>query len=246
MFDHDRIQPAYDGDSKRARVEQMFDRIAPRYDRLNQVMSLGIDKSWRRALIREVMRIQPHHVLDVATGTADLAIALAKAGVQDVTGVDISQEMLAIGAQKAALAEANIHLKRADSEDLPFETGAFDAVTAAFGVRNFEHLEKGVTELVRVLRPGGVLAILELSTPTSPVLRALHGVYTRNVLPRVGALVSGERAAYEYLPASVAAFPCGQDFVDVITACGGADARCLPLTFGIASLYVASARAAAS
>ena len=227
MFDHDQVRPAYPGESKRARVEAMFDRIAPRYDRLNQVLSLGIDKSWRRTLIREVLHAQPTRALDVATGTGDLALALSLAGVPEVVGVDISQEMLAVARTKAA----GVRFERADCEALPFADGAFDVATVAFGVRNFE--------LVRMLRPGGVLAILELSTPTSPIVRAAHGLYTRAVLPRVGAAVSGERAAYEYLPASVAAFPSGSRFVRVLEDAGAVDVRCVPLTLGIATLYLA-------
>lgn len=239
MFEHDQVRPAYPGESKRARVEAMFDRIAPRYDRLNRVISLGIDASWRRTLLRHVMELTPRRVLDVATGTGDLALSFAAAGVPDVVGVDISQEMLAVAETKAARAHVPVRYTRADAEALPYNDGTFDAVTIAFGVRNFEHLARGVAELVRVVRPGGLLAVLELSTPTAPVLRAIHGAYTRHVLPHVGAALSGERAAYEYLPASVAAFPSAERFRQVVEDAGCA-ASSVPLTLGVAHLSLAT------
>jgi demethylmenaquinone methyltransferase/2-methoxy-6-polyprenyl-1,4-benzoquinol methylase len=242
MFDHDQVRPQYPGNSKRARVEEMFDRIAPRYDQLNRLLSLGIDRRWRRRLLREVLLAQPRRVLDVATGTGDLAIALAEAGIAEVSGVDISQHMLAVGRVKVARAGVNVRLFCADGEALPEADDSYDAVTVAFGVRNFEHLEQGLLELLRVLRPGGVLAILELSTPSLGVVRALHGVYCRHIVPRVGAAVSGEGAAYQYLPASVAAFPCGERFLQVLLDNGASEVRCIPLTLGIASLYLATVR----
>lgn len=241
MFDHEQVQPAYPGDAKPARVEAMFDRIAPRYDRLNRVLSAGLDRGWRRALTREVLVTRPRAVLDVATGTADLAIELAAADVPVVVGVDLSEEMLARGRTKATAAKRVLRLERADAESLPFADGTFDAVTCAFGVRNFAHLTRGLSELRRVLRPGGTLAILELSTPADPTIRLLHGLYTRHVLPRLGAALSGEPGAYTYLPASVAAFPDAAEFGALLAAAGTVGVRVRPLSFGIATLYVATA-----
>ena len=241
MSDHEQVEPAYPGATKPARVEAMFDRIAPRYDQLNRVLSAGLDRGWRRALVAEVLAARPRRVLDVATGTADVALALAAAGVPEVVGVDLAEEMLVRGRAKATQAGLAVRLERADAEALPFADGAFDAVTCAFGVRNFAHLSHGLAELRRVLRPGGTLAILELSTPADPTLRLLHGLYTTHVLPRLGAALTGEAAAYAYLPASVAAFPDAAAFVRRLGASGVVGARARPLSAGLATLYLATA-----
>ena len=241
MFDHEQVEPAYPGDAKPARVEAMFDRIAPRYDQLNRVLSAGLDRGWRRALVAHALVGRARTALDVATGTADVALALAAAGVAEVVGVDLAEEMLARGRTKAATAGLTVRLARADAEALPFADGAFDAVTCAFGVRNVAHLTRGLAELRRVVRPGGTLAILELSTPTDPTLRLLHGLYTTHVLPRLGAALTGEGAAYAYLPTSVAAFPDAAEVVRLLGATGLVGARARPLSSGLATLYVATA-----
>lgn len=241
MLKHEQVTPAYPGDAKPAKVEAMFDRLAPRYDQLNRVLSAGLDRGWRRALVRAVLAARPRAVLDVATGTADLALELAAAGVPEVVGVDLSEAMLARGRDKARAANLALQLARADAEALPFADGAFDAVVCAFGVRNFAHLDRGLAELRRVVRPGGTLAVLELSTPSDPTLRLLHGLYTAHVLPRLGAALTGEAAAYAYLPASVAAFPDAPAFAARLAAAGAVDVQVRPLSVGIATLYLATA-----
>jgi demethylmenaquinone methyltransferase/2-methoxy-6-polyprenyl-1,4-benzoquinol methylase len=242
MHAHDAIQPDYDGPTKRARVEAMFDRIARRYDMLNRVISLGLDRGWRRSLVREVVRLAPGgRMLDVATGTGDLAFALSKAGAREVVGADISDGMLDVARQKAATAKDRpaIRFERADAAALPFSDADFDAVTVAFGVRNFEDLEGGLRELARVLKPGGTLAVLELGKPRNGLLRAGHAVYTRAILPLIAGLVSGERAAYTYLPASVAAFPDPRRFGEILGEVGLSDVRTRAFALGSAHLHIA-------
>ncbi len=229
----------YDGSSKREKVEHMFDSIATRYDLLNRVLSGGIDKSWRRKAIDLLKPLQPKQILDIATGTADLAIEAVRLNPEHITGVDISAQMLQVGREKLVKKGLDklITLQQADSEALPFETGTFDAVTVAFGVRNFEHLEKGLAEINRVLRPGGMLVVLEFSQPTKTPVKQAYRFYSKHILPRVGQLVSKERSAYEYLPESVEAFPYGESFLQILRKTGFAEATCRPLTFGIASIY---------
>jgi demethylmenaquinone methyltransferase/2-methoxy-6-polyprenyl-1,4-benzoquinol methylase len=221
----------------------MFDRIARRYDTLNRVISLGLDQGWRRVLVREVATRHPAgRVLDVATGTGDLAFALAAAGLGEVVGLDISPGMLAEARRKAESprAAASVRFELGDAAALPFADASFDAVTVAFGVRNFEDLEVGLRELARVLRPGGTLAVLELGTPRSRLLRLGHAAYTRGLLPLVAGLVSGERAAYTYLPASVAAFPEPARFAELLTACGLRDVRTRLFALGAAHLTLST------
>jgi demethylmenaquinone methyltransferase/2-methoxy-6-polyprenyl-1,4-benzoquinol methylase len=245
MYAHDAVQPRYDGSSKRDRVARMFDRIASRYDLLNRVISLGLDKGWRRVLVREVASRHPAgRLLDVATGTGDLALALAGAGASEVIGVDISPGMLAEARRKSdapapAKAASAVRFELGDAAALPFPDARFDAVTVAFGVRNFEDLEAGLRELSRVLRPGGTLAVLELGTPRSRLLRLGHAAYTRGILPLVAGLVSGERAAYTYLPASVAAFPDPTRFASLLETLGLADVRTRAFALGAAHLTLA-------
>jgi demethylmenaquinone methyltransferase/2-methoxy-6-polyprenyl-1,4-benzoquinol methylase len=224
---------------KRDAVEQMFDSIAPQYDRLNRVLSLGIDQLWRRAAVRWLGQGRPQSILDVATGTGDLAIQALTLGPERVVGIDLSEPMLAVGRRKiAALGESDrITMTQADAADLPFEDDTFDAALVAFGVRNFENLDAGLAEIRRVLRPGGALVVLEFSTPTLPVFRELYFWYSKYVLPLIGALVSGNRGAYEYLPESVRAFPYGEAFLRRMRGVGYEHAEARPLTLGIASLY---------
>lgn len=220
----------------------MFNAIAGNYDFLNRVLSLGIDVGWRKKTVRSVARYQPRLVLDVATGTADLAMALAKGcpGAQ-VEGADISAGMLDVGRQKVAqrgLAN-RVQLILGDGEMLPFEDNRFDAVTVAFGVRNFENLQAGLVDMLRVLKPGAPLAVLEFSQPTRQPFRAFYFFYFKHILPRIGKWVSRDSAAYTYLPASVEAFPYGQAFLDELSKAGYRKGYARPLTFGIATLYLA-------
>lgn len=218
----------------------MFDAIAPRYDLLNRLLSFGIDQWWRRRAVEMLREERPQRILDVATGTADLAIQAARSlDPETVVGVDLSEEMLRRGRRKVArqgLAE-QITLLEGDALDLPFEDGSFDAALVAFGVRNFEELEAGLREISRVLRPGGTLIVLEFSWPRTPIIRTLYTLYARYVLPLVGRLISGDPEAYTYLPASARAFPDGIDFLHHLRAAGFTDLVWRSLTFGIAALY---------
>lgn len=225
--------------SKREQVERMFDNISPRYDLLNRLFSLGVDQGWRRKVMRLVAREPVEHLLDVATGTADLAI-LASKRVPRVTGVDISEGMLSHGRTKVAkrgLAD-RVVLQRADSASLPFAEDTFEAVTVAFGVRNFEELERGIAEMRRVLKPNGRLFVLEFSKPRNTLLGGLFRFYFHRVMPFVGRLVSKDKSAYTYLPKSVDAFPEGDAFVRIMEATGLRECSATPLTGGIATLYV--------
>jgi demethylmenaquinone methyltransferase/2-methoxy-6-polyprenyl-1,4-benzoquinol methylase len=236
------VKPYHSDGSKKEQVADMFNAIAGKYDFLNRVLSLGIDVGWRKKTVRSVARYQPRLVLDVATGTADLAMALAKGcpGAQ-VEGADISAGMLDVGRQKVAqrgLAN-RVQLILGDGEMLPFEDNRFDAVTVAFGVRNFENLQAGLVDMLRVLKPGAPLAVLEFSQPTRQPFRAFYFFYFKHILPRIGKWVSRDSAAYTYLPASVEAFPYGQAFLDELSKAGYRKGYARPLTFGIATLYLA-------
>ncbi len=229
--------------SKKEQVAGMFDGIAGRYDLLNHLLSLGIDKGWRKKAIRELATVQPEAILDVATGTADLAIAAASTiPSAGITGIDISNGMLEVGRKKIAAAGLNqkIVMLQADCEALPFNDASFDAVMCAYGVRNFEHLEAGLREMARVLRPGGKLAILEFSKPKGFPMAQIFALYFKAILPAVGRLVSKHSRAYTYLPESVAAFPEGADFCAMLSRCGFKQPKARPLTFGITTLYTAS------
>jgi demethylmenaquinone methyltransferase/2-methoxy-6-polyprenyl-1,4-benzoquinol methylase len=211
------IPQNYKGSSKRERVEDMFDRIAPKYDLLNKVLSVGVDRGWRKKMVAELKPSQPKTMLDIATGTADVAIACMKLQPDHITGIDISALMLAEGQKKIeglGIAQ-QITLQQADSESLPFADNSFDAITVAFGVRNFQNLDKGLSEMLRVLKPNGKVVILEFSQPEKFPIKQFYNFYSKYILPTIGQLVSKERAAYEYLPESVAAFPYGQAFVKI-------------------------------
>ena len=226
---------------KRTHVEAMFDEIAPRYDLLNRVLSGGIDVWWRKravALLRAGLDGPPRRLLDVATGTADLAVEASTLGGA-VVGVDISAQMLAGGREKLRRRglDRDVTLVQADAADLPFDDDAFDGALVAFGVRNFEDLGAGLRDIRRVLRPGAPLVVLEFGHPTAPGVRQAYEAYSRYVLPRVGEAVSGSAEAYEYLPESVAAFPDGEAFLDEMRAAGYSATLARPLTFGVVSLY---------
>jgi demethylmenaquinone methyltransferase/2-methoxy-6-polyprenyl-1,4-benzoquinol methylase len=232
--------PIGEVEGKAEAIEDMFDRIAPRYDLLNRVLSFGIDRYWRTRAVRLLSSVQPARVLDVATGTADLAIKAERTlHPREVVGIDLSAEMLQYGRDKLDRLglTPRISLVQGDAEDLPFADDAFDAAIVAFGVRNFEDLEAGLRGIRRVLRPGAALVVLEFSRPRTFPIKQLYAWYSRHVLPRIGGALSPEQSAYEYLPNSVAEFPDGPDFLDRMEHSGFTDLFWTPLTFGIASLY---------
>lgn len=228
-----------DDAAKKAQVARMFDSISWRYDFLNHFLSVGVDIYWRRRAIRELKALKPKLILDVATGTGDFAIQALSLNPDKVIGVDISDGMMQLGRQKieAKGLTKKIELRRGDSENLPFEENKFDAVIVAFGVRNFENLEKGLAEMLRVLRPGGKVVVLEFSKPSRFPFRQFYGLYFKYVVPVVGRLVSRDKAAYDYLPESVHAFPRGPVFVEILNRLGYKNTSCKPLTFGISSIY---------
>ena len=225
--------------AKKEVVEGIFNDIAPKYDLLNHLLSLNIDKGWRRKAMRCVEEDGKGHLLDVACGTGDFSIAACRAGVRQVTGIDISANMVNIGRKKVAEAGlvGQIDLRSGVFEVMEFSDNTFDTVTVAFGVRNFEHLEQGLREMYRVLRPGGKVIILEFSMPEHFPMKQLYKFYFRRVLPVVGGWVSGNRGAYTYLPESVMKFPQGRAFLDIMARCGFQGVARHKLTFGIASLY---------
>lgn len=228
--------------SKKAQVAEMFNDIAGKYDFLNHFLSLGIDKGWRKKAIREIHKVNPKQILDVATGTGDLAIAAMAANPDKIIGIDIADQMMEVGRKK--LAEKNlagiITLQPGDSAALEFDDNAFDAVTCAYGVRNFEHLEKGLKEMCRVMRPGGKLAVLEFSHPQKFPVKQFFKFYSKYILPTLGNMISKHSRAYTYLPESVDAFPEGERLVKILELCGFKDAKAVPLTFGITTLYTAT------
>ncbi|HTM65158.1 MAG TPA: bifunctional demethylmenaquinone methyltransferase/2-methoxy-6-polyprenyl-1,4-benzoquinol methylase UbiE [Flavipsychrobacter sp.] len=227
--------------NKKAQVADMFNDIAGKYDFLNHFLSLGIDKGWRKKAIKEVAAIVPQRILDVATGTGDLAIAAVETKPKEIIGVDIADQMLEVGRKK--IKEKNleqiISLRNGDSEALPFDNSSFDAVTCAYGARNFENLETGLKEMNRVLRTGGKVVILEFSHPKQFPVKQLYQFYFRFILPALGKIVSKHSSAYTYLPESVRAFPEGKRFCEILKDCGFKEAKARPLTFGITTLYTA-------
>ena len=233
------VKPYNEVGSKKQQVAEMFDNISERYDLLNHLLSLSIDKGWRKKVVKMASEVEPKLILDVATGTADLAIALAKTHPEKITGIDISAGMLSVGREKVAKKNMSslISLEQADSEDLPFADNTFDAITVAFGVRNFENLEKGLAEMLRVLKPGGRLLVLEFSQPQSFPFKQIYNFYFKYMLPTIGKLVSKDSRAYTYLPESVKAFPYGDAFSSIMKKVGYENGRRIPVTFGIATIY---------
>ncbi len=234
------VKPYQQEGSKKGQVSNMFDKIAPYYDLLNRVLSLGVDTLWRKRAIRKLHGRPVQTLLDVATGTADLALeASRQLQPQRIVGLDLSNEMLDIGRGKVSRRrlDETIELIQGDSENLPFADNTFDAVTVAFGVRNFENLELGLREMRRVLKDGGKVVILEFSKPRSFPFKQLYNFYFRNILPTVGKLTSKDPKAYRYLYESVQAFPDGQDFLDILDKTGYKTNQCTPLTLGICSIY---------
>ena len=224
-------------------IAAMFDRISPKYDALNHMLSLNIDKVWRKKTAKIVSKTQPKAILDLATGTADLAIAMAKHNPQaHIIGLDISGKMLEIGKEKVKLQnlENQIELHHGDAASLPFEDARFDAVTVAFGVRNFEDLSKGLSEMHRVLKTNGQAVILEFSLPERFPIKQLYNFYFKHLLPNIGKWVSKDGNAYSYLPHSVEKFPKPSDFCNILGSFGLKNCQIKPLSFGIATLYVAN------
>lgn len=227
--------------SKKGQVEEMFDHISPKYDLLNHLLSMNIDKLWRRKAIKMLKPLKPLSILDVATGTADFAVAAAKINPDKIVGIDLSEGMLKVGRQKVQRKGLDhiIELVKADSEALPFDDHTFDASIVGFGVRNFENLQKGLSEIYRVLKPGGEFIILEFSRPRNKVFSSLYFFYFMRVLPWLGRRISKNHRAYSYLPESVQQFPDGKDFVDILGKTGFRDCTYKPLTGGIATIYKA-------
>jgi demethylmenaquinone methyltransferase/2-methoxy-6-polyprenyl-1,4-benzoquinol methylase len=243
MEDKPMVTPYGTGEGKKAEVERMFDKIAPRYDLLNRVLSLGIDVQWRKKALAYLKNDHPQALLDVATGTADVALMAAKnLNPASITGIDIANQMLDLGRIKIKNQglESVITLETGDSENLRFADHSFDAVTVAFGVRNFENLEKGLAEMHRVLRPGGRVVILEFSKPNIFPFKQLYNTYFKYVLPLIGRLTSRDVRAYTYLFESVQIFPEGQDFLNILSKIGYQNPTCERLTFGICSIYSAT------
>jgi demethylmenaquinone methyltransferase / 2-methoxy-6-polyprenyl-1,4-benzoquinol methylase len=228
-----------DQSGKKEQVARMFDNISGNYDFLNHFLSLGIDTLWRRKAIRELRTIRPKLILDVATGTGDFAVEALRLHPDKVIGIDISEGMLEMGRRKMVKRGlgSRIELRCADSEKLPFEENKFDAIIVAFGVRNFENLGTGLREMLRVLKPGGKVVILEFSKPTAFPFRQLYYFYFRFILPKIGRWVSRDSSAYTYLPESVQAFPDGKEFLGILSHLGFKNTAWTSLTFGISSLY---------
>jgi demethylmenaquinone methyltransferase / 2-methoxy-6-polyprenyl-1,4-benzoquinol methylase len=229
-------------DDKKEQVREMFNDIADRYDFLNNLLSLGIYKVWRKELINAAKPIhQGTEILDVATGTGDIALALCKLKPHTIVGIDISEKMVQIGKQKVKQAglDGCVFLQTGDAEDIHYPDNRFDLVTVAYGVRNFANLERGLREIKRVLKPGGKLLILEFMTPRNTLFSKFYRFYFRNILPTIGGIVSANKQAYSYLPASVQQFPDGEQFLTILQNIGFVNAQCKRLTQGVAGLYAA-------
>ncbi|MCK4561697.1 MAG: bifunctional demethylmenaquinone methyltransferase/2-methoxy-6-polyprenyl-1,4-benzoquinol methylase UbiE [Flavobacteriaceae bacterium] len=224
---------------KKEQVTQMFDNVSSNYDFLNRILTFGIDISWRKKVVKFVTDQNTKTVLDIATGTGDLAIMLAQANVDDVNGLDISSGMLEVGKKKVIQLnlENKIKMILGDSEKLPFENHTFDAITVGFGVRNFEDLEKGLSEIYRVLKPKGVFVVLETSQPTKFPIKQGFAFYSKYIIPTVGKMFSKDKNAYSYLPESAAAFPYGEKFNNILLKIGFKSSEVYPQTFGAATIY---------
>lgn len=226
---------------KKEQVKQMFDNISSDYDGLNRVISFGIDLKWRKKVVALVIEKKASKILDIATGTGDLAIQFAEKGVPSVTGLDLSDGMLEIGRKKIAQKglDSSVEMIQGDSENLPFEDNSYDAVTVAFGVRNFENIDRGLSEIYRVLKKGGILVVLETSIPTKSPAKQLYKFYTKFVLPVIGKVFSKDKSAYSYLSESAAAFPYGENFNNILGKIGFIAMENRPQTLGVATIYTA-------
>ena len=243
MYKQEEIKPYGKEGEKEKLVEEMFDNIAPTYDTLNHRLSWDIDKGWRKKAIRQLLPFQPKTILDIATGTGDFAILSAKElRPQRMIGIDISEGMMKIG-QKKVEAEGLQHIvsfKKDDCTHLSFDDNSFDAVTAAFGIRNFQNLDQGLSEMYRVLRPNGHLSIVELTTPVSFPMKQLFKLYSHTMLPVYGKLISKDTSAYSYLTKTIEAFPQGEVMLDILRKAGFKNASFKRLTFGICTMYFAT------
>ncbi len=239
----EKINPYKDSElDKKEQVAQMFDNISENYDGLNRVISLGIDVKWRKKVVKIVGKNNPKQILDIATGTGDLALMMADLNPDRIVGLDISAGMLEVGKQKIAKANLSdkIEMIVGDSEDMPLDDNTFDAMTVSFGVRNFAHLNKGLTEIARVLKPTGVLVILETSNPTKFPFKQGYKFYTNFILPIIGKLFSKDKVAYSYLSESANSFPFGEAFNNILQKNGFTHTNDTPVTFGVATIYTAS------
>ena len=238
-----KVKPYKDSDlSKKEQVTKMFDTISKEYDGLNRVISFGIDVKWRKKVVDIVAKQQPENILDIATGTGDLAINLVETKASKITGLDISPGMLEVGRQKITKKglDGTIEMILGDSENLPFSDNTFDAITVAFGVRNFENLNKGLSEILRVLKPNGVFVILETSVPTKAPFKQGYNIYTKSIMPLIGKLFSKDKVAYSYLSESASVFPYGEALNNILNKIGFINAEALPQTFGVATIYTAT------
>lgn len=226
---------------KKEQVTQMFDTISKEYDGLNRVISFGTDIKWRKKVVQIITKTNPDKVLDIATGTGDLAINLVKTNASKIVGLDISEGMLNVGKEKVTKLNLNetIEMVLGDSENIPFENNEFDAITVAFGVRNFENLEKGLSEIYRVLKPGGTFVVLETSLPSKFPFKQGYKIYTNFIMPAIGKIFSKDKVAYQYLSDSAASFPYGETFNNILQKIGFNTIENKPQTFGVASIYVA-------
>jgi len=227
---------------KKQQVEQMFDTISGNYDNLNRMISLGTDQGWRKKVLKLVAETNPETILDIATGTGDMAILLSKTNAKKITGLDLSAGMLEVGKSKvkALNLQDKIEMIQGDSENLPFEDNSFDAITVGFGIRNFENLEKGLSEILRVLKPNGIFIILETSVPTKFPFKQGYFFYTQNIMPFMGRLFSKDQKAYQYLSDSAKNFPFGQELNNILKNVGFSNVKHRPQTMGIATIYSAS------
>ena len=242
MYEQEKINPYHDG-AKAGQVEAMFDNIAPTYDQLNHRLSWNIDRGWRRKAISQLAPYSPQTVLDIATGTGDFAILAAQMlKPRQLVGADISEGMMAVGAEKvkAAGLQDVISFAKEDCLHLSYAEGSFDAVTAAFGIRNFADLDRGLSEMCRVLKTGGHLSIVELTTPVSFPMKQLFSIYSHTVLPLYGRLISRDKSAYTYLTRTIEAFPQGEQMMEILRQAGFRDASFRRLTFGICTMYFAT------
>ncbi|RNC84081.1 MAG: bifunctional demethylmenaquinone methyltransferase/2-methoxy-6-polyprenyl-1,4-benzoquinol methylase UbiE [Winogradskyella sp.] len=237
------VKPYKDSDlNKKEQVTKMFDTISKEYDDLNRVISFGIDVKWRKKVVKIVADSTPETILDIATGTGDLAIHLSKTSAKEIVGLDISDGMLEVGRQKIKEKQLDgiIKMVIGDSEDLPFKDNTFDAITVAFGVRNFMNLKKGLAEILRVLKPNGVFVILETSVPTKTPYKQGYKLYSKYILPTIGKMFSKDRSAYKYLSESASVFPFGEELNNILRQIGFINVKDQPQTFGVATIYTAS------
>ena len=238
----EKVKPYKDSNlGKKEQVAKMFDTISKEYDSLNRVISFGIDIKWRKKVVKIVKATNPRTILDIATGTGDLAINLIESSASKIIGLDISEGMLEVGRKKIEKLQLTntIDMVLGDSEQIPFEDNTFDAITVAFGVRNFEDLEKGLSEIYRVLKVGGTFVVLETSVPTKTPYKQGYQFYSKNILPLIGKVFSNDKSAYKYLSDSAAAFPYGKAFNNILQKIGFIDITNKPQTFGVATIYIA-------